>query len=96
MLFLTSPHPLTPCLAGRQASPEVGRGTGTPLLASPFQGGGLPVCRNDSTDREGGEMKFQLIIEVMTHPPIDIATFPLTLCTMHHAPRFFTIKNSQH
>jgi len=45
MLFLTSPHPLTPCLAGSQAFPEVGRGTGTPSWIPPFRGEVcLPAC----------------------------------------------------
>jgi len=51
MLFLTSPHPLTPCLAGRQASPEVGRGIGTPSWPPPFRG---EVCLPAGTRVQAG------------------------------------------
>jgi len=53
--FTPSPNPL-PC---RQAGfPLSGKGNRDPHLASPFQGGGLPACWNDSAGMEGGEMTF--------------------------------------
>jgi len=58
MLFLTSPHPLTPCLAGRQASPEVGRGRGTPLPACTVVPAGRQTSPLKVGGQEGGEMTF--------------------------------------